>query len=170
MVRKYVERPRKHQIASQHTAKRHTTATTFVMTSFGQIHKYISAKISVSSMCCLSVRHLSAVIESRTSERIFIKFHTEALEWLPMCVEMFIFSYTLQQQWTLRMIFPAYFEKYLQSEKYFERCYVEEWNTQLCPVHFMPRRCVEEWNTQLCPVHYMPRRCVEEWNTQFCPV
>ena len=35
--------------------KANTTSTTFVMISFGKIHKYVSAQTSVSSKCCLSV-------------------------------------------------------------------------------------------------------------------
>jgi len=94
----------------------------------------------------LSVRHLSAVNESRNSERIFIKFHTGALEWLPIFSH---FGYTLQQQWTLHMIFLVHFAKYLPERKILRTDVAWRNETRkLCPVHYMPRRCGEKWNTQ----------------------
>jgi len=61
------------------------------MISFVRANSQIYKCKNICIIYVLSVRHLSAIIESRTSERIFIKFHTGALEWLPMCVEIFTF-------------------------------------------------------------------------------
>jgi len=169
MVSKYLERPRKNQIASQHTAKRTQLPLGLLwFRSFGQIHKYISAKISVSSMCCLSVicRPLSNREPLNEFSLNFILEHWNGCQ----CVSKFsLFGYALQQHRTLHMIFRAYLAKYLSERKIFRTDVGWRNETRnLCPVHCMPR-LLRRGMKHAIFVRYIvcPDCCVEEWNTQF---
>ena len=92
----------------------------YVRISFGQIHKYICAKISVSSGCCLSgiCRPLSNREPLNEFSSNPILGHWNGCQCMSKCS---YFGYTLQQQWTIHMIFRAHFAKYISERKIFRR-------------------------------------------------